>query len=53
MGDNRQNSYDSRFWGCVPRDDIIGTPVLIYMSLNASADAWQPGQIGEKIPGVS
>ncbi len=48
MGDNRQNSYDSRFWGCVPRNDIIGTPVLIYMSLNASADAWQPGQIGER-----
>jgi signal peptidase I len=48
MGDNRQNSYDSRFWGCVPRQDIIGTPVLIYMSLNASADAWQPGQIGER-----
>lgn len=48
MGDNRQNSYDSRFWGCVPRNDIIGTPVLIYMSLNATSDAWQPGQIGER-----
>ena len=48
MGDNRQNSYDSRFWGCVPRNDIIGTPVLIYMSLNASPEAWQPGQIGER-----
>jgi len=48
MGDNRQNSYDSRFWGCVPRIDIIGTPILIYMSLNASPEAWQPGQIGER-----
>jgi len=48
MGDNRQNSYDSRFWGCVPRNDIIGTPVLIYMSLNASPEAWQPGRIGER-----
>ncbi|HSC45117.1 MAG TPA: signal peptidase I [Candidatus Acidoferrum sp.] len=48
MGDNRQNSYDSRFWGCVPRNDIIGTPVLIYMSLNASPEAWQPGKIGER-----
>jgi len=45
MGDNRQNSFDSRFWGCVPRDDIIGTPVLIYMSLSASARAWEPGNI--------
>ncbi len=48
MGDNRQNSYDSRFWGCVPRSDIIGTPVLIYMSLDAPADAWQPGQYGAR-----
>ena len=49
MGDNRENSFDSRFWGCVPREDIIGTPVLIYMSLNASPSAWEPGQIRERI----
>ena len=48
MGDNRDNSYDSRFWGCVPRNDIIGTPVMIYMSLDVSADAWEPGQIRER-----
>jgi signal peptidase I len=48
MGDNRGNSYDSRFWGCVPRKDIIGTPVLIYMSLNVSQEAWEPGQIRER-----
>lgn len=48
MGDNRGNSYDSRFWGCVPRNDIIGTPVIIYMSLNVSPDAWEPGQIRER-----
>jgi len=48
MGDNRGNSYDSRFWGCVPRKDIIGTPVMIYMSLNVSPDAWEPGQIRER-----
>jgi signal peptidase I len=48
MGDNRTNSYDSRFWGCVPRNDIIGTPVMIYMSLDAGQDAWQSGQIRER-----
>lgn len=48
LGDNRGNSLDSRFWGCVPRADIIGTPVLIYMSLNVDADAWEPGQIRER-----
>src|SRR5215831_3402065 len=30
LGDNRANSLDSRFWGCVPRNNIIGTPVMIY-----------------------
>lgn len=48
MGDNRGNSYDSRYWGCVPRNDIIGTPVMIYMSLNAPSDAWEPGQLRER-----
>src|SRR6267154_690809 len=46
--DNRGNSYDSRFWHCVPRNDIIGTPVMIYMSLDVSPDAWQSGQIRER-----
>jgi signal peptidase I len=48
MGDNRGNSYDSRFTGCVPRKNIIGTPVMIYMSLDASPDAWEPGQVRER-----
>ena len=48
MGDNRTNSYDSRAWGCVPRNDIIGTPVMIYMSLDVPSDAWQSGQIRER-----
>ena len=48
MGDNRENSYDSRYWGFVPRGNIIGTPVLIYMSINAPEDVWDPGHIGER-----
>lgn len=38
MGDNRDNSSDSRFWGFVPRENIIGRPFLIYWSYRASTE---------------
>jgi signal peptidase I len=48
MGDNRDNSNDSRFWGFVPRENIIGTPAFIYMSINAPGDVWEPQHIGAR-----
>jgi signal peptidase I len=35
MGDNRDDSQDSRYWGFVPRENIIGQPLLIYWSVNS------------------
>jgi signal peptidase I len=48
MGDNRENSYDSRYWGFVPRANIIGTPLIIYMSIDAPEEVWEPGHVGER-----
>lgn len=36
MGDNRDNSLDSRYWGFIPRENIVGRPLLIYWSFEAT-----------------
>jgi signal peptidase I len=38
MGDNRDNSLDSRYWGLVPRENIIGKPLLIFWSYDANTE---------------
>jgi signal peptidase I len=40
LGDNRDESLDSRYWGFVPRENIIGRPLLIYWSVHT------PGRVG-------
>jgi len=39
LGDNRDQSLDSRYWGFVPRANIIGRPLVIYLSVTGSGDS--------------
>jgi signal peptidase I len=50
MGDNRDNSYDSRYWGFVPQGNIIGRPLVIYWSVRgAEGDVPAPSSVGDKL----
>lgn len=40
LGDNRDDSADSRYWGTVPEENVIGEPLLVYWSYDAPASAW-------------
>jgi len=46
MGDNRDNSADSRYWGFVPRQNIVGTPLLVYWSFEAPTEDLTNPNIG-------
>ena len=43
MGDNRDRSSDSRYWGFVPRGNIVGRPLLIYLSVRGVEEAESAG----------
>ncbi|HKB08720.1 MAG TPA: signal peptidase I [Candidatus Polarisedimenticolia bacterium] len=52
MGDNRDDSYDSREWGLVPRDHIVGRGLLIYWSF-ASGEADGARAAGRRLPSAA
>ena len=43
MGDHRDNSLDSRYWGFVPVEDVIGTPMLVFWSWNPNIPLYHLG----------
>ena len=50
MGDNRDNSSDSRYWGLAPREYVVGRPLLVYWSYDAPTEhlmEWSTGHLAD------
>ena len=49
MGDNRDDSADSRYWGALPRDYIVGRPLIVFWSYEDDSDAYLKTSVPELV----
>lgn len=49
MGDNRDVSLDSRYWGFIPKENVIGRPMFVYWSFNTPPDQYRHTDFSERI----
>lgn len=49
MGDSRDNSFDSRYWGFVPQSNVIGRPLFIFWSFDVPEETAAPKPVPERI----
>jgi signal peptidase I len=49
MGDNRDVSYDSRYWGFIPRENVVGRPGFIYWSFQTPGDQYTKTDVGDRV----